>query len=76
MHFLQEYYADDRRIWNSLFEMVLRDVASAEHNGIQIRGGQGQKFWPIVIGNKGDWSYLEPCLCPDPKLFFFWEEFS
>ena len=56
---MQDLYSEDRRVWNAMFEMVSLDLASAERDGVASPQG---KFWPIVIANKGDWSYLEPHL--------------
>lgn len=67
-HPLQDMYVDDRRVWNSIFERVVQDLASAQRNGIFLGQNDGSIF-PIVIGNKGDWSYLEPWL--GQKRFFF-----
>ena len=52
---LQDLYSDDRRVWNALFEMVSLDFAAAERDGIASHQGT---FWPIILANKGDWSYL------------------
>lgn len=51
-------YKDDPRVWNALFSKVATDFASMEQNGVQL-DGQGTVF-PIILGNKGDWSYLVP----------------
>ena len=56
---VQDLYAEDRRVWNALFEVVVQDLASAQRNGIYIES-ENTTIWPIIIGNKGDWSYLEP----------------
>lgn len=53
----KEMYKDDPRIWNVLFELFVADFKDLETNGLDL-GGDGRMF-PIVIGNKGDWSYLE-----------------
>ena len=58
---LQERYSDDRRVWNALFEMVVNDFAAIQKDGVPYGTG-GSKFWPIILGNKGDWSYLVPGL--------------
>lgn len=58
---VQELYGDDRRIWNGLFELFSRDLAEVASTGINLGSQQG-KFFPIVLGNKGDWSYLDPYL--------------
>lgn len=50
-------YKDDPRIWNALFELFVADFKELETNGLNL-GDDGRMF-PIVIGNKGDWSYLE-----------------
>ena len=54
----QEMYADDQRVWNRLFEMIATDLAEAE-KGIDL-GRMHGVVYPIVLGNKGDWSYLAP----------------
>lgn len=53
----QELYHDDRRIWNALFEIAIQDLRDAERHGIYIGGSAGTIF-PIILANKGDWSYL------------------
>lgn len=53
----QDLYQDDRRIWNALFEIMTMDLAECERNGVDV-GCPDEKFWPIVLANKGDWSYL------------------
>jgi hypothetical protein len=55
----QEAYQDDTRIWNAIFELVVSDLAHCEREGVDLGGEQGTVY-PIVLGNKGDWSYLEP----------------
>lgn len=56
---VQDLYGDDRRVWNGLFELFSKDLAEATSAGIDL-GYQRGKFFPIVLGNKGDWSYLVP----------------
>ena len=51
-------YSEDRRVWNAIFEAAVRDLSEAQTNGIDI-GGEDGAFFPIVLGNKGDWSYLD-----------------
>ena len=62
----KDMYSDDRRVWNAIFEAAVRDLFEAQTNGIDI-GGEDGAFFPIVLGNKGDWSYLDtwwlPCKC-------------
>ena len=57
IHPVQEVYSQDQRVWNSIFRMVSEDLAQAEINGIRVKD---TVFWPIILGNKGDWSYLVP----------------
>lgn len=47
-------YSDDPRVWNRIFQMVSEDLAVCEA-GLQIGG---EVIFPIILGNKGDWSYL------------------
>jgi len=49
-------YKDDPRIWHAIFEMVVADFADLEEHGIDF--GSDGMMYPIIIGNKGDWSYL------------------
>jgi len=51
-------YSDDQRVWNRLFEMFAADLAEVE-KGIDLGRLHGVVY-PIVLGNKGDWSYLVP----------------
>ena len=41
--------------------MVVNDFAAVQKDGVPYGTG-GSKFWPIILGNKGDWSYLVPGL--------------
>ena len=50
-------YSKDQRIWNAIFHMVAKDLSEAETNGIRVGD---ELFYPIILGNKGDWSYLVP----------------
>lgn len=56
----QELYADDSRIWNAIFELITKDLATCQKDGVDV--GPGEKIFPIILGNKGDWSYLVTCL--------------
>ena len=58
---VQEMYAEDRRVWNCIFEIAVKDLASCERDGVDVgeSNGKSQKIYPIVLGNKGDWSYLD-----------------
>ena len=54
-------YKNDPRIWNVIMEMVCQHFAGLERTGVDLGLHNGRVF-PIVIGNKGDWSYLVPWL--------------
>ena len=54
----QDLYADDRRVWNALMELVSADFAAMQDDGICL--GRDGQVWPIVVGCKGDWSWLAP----------------
>ena len=56
---VQELYSDDMRVWNALFQLMIRDFASAQEHGIDL-GEPNGNIYPIILGNKGDWSYLVP----------------
>ena len=64
---VEELYQDDPRVWNAIFEIVIAHLSSCEKDGIDLGGQQGRLF-PIVLANKGDWSYLVPGM----KLGLFW----
>lgn len=51
-------YSEDRRVWNAMFEIVAKDLRDAQQNGVHM--DDGEVIYPIVLGNKGDWSYLVP----------------
>ncbi|CAK9002251.1 unnamed protein product [Durusdinium trenchii] len=53
----KDMYAEDRRVWNALFENAVADLATAQREGVDL-GGTAGRIFPIVLGNKGDWSYL------------------
>lgn len=55
---MQDHYKDDQRVWNALFLILVRDFAKMEHEGVDL--GANGVVYPIVLGNKGDWSYLAP----------------
>ncbi len=51
-------YQDDPRVWHAIFELVAQEFAHLETEGLDL--GSDGKLFPIIIGNKGDWSYLVP----------------
>lgn len=53
----QELYSEDRRVWNAIFEVLCKDLGECERNGVFLEG-ENDYIYPIVLGNKGDWSYL------------------
>ena len=55
---MQELYAEDPRVWNAIFEIVVADLRKCETEGIPLGGDQGRIF-PIILNTKGDWSYLD-----------------
>lgn len=55
---MQEVYAEDPRVWNAIFEIVVADLRKCETEGIPLGGDQG-RFFPIILNTKGDWSYLD-----------------
>lgn len=56
-------------MWNAIFEMVCQSFADLERDGIDLGPGNGTVF-PIVIGNKGDWSYLALWFLFTPISFY------
>lgn len=67
---VQEMYSEDRRVWNAIFEIVSQNLSHAETHGVQV-GGEAGVIWPIILGNKGDWSYL--VLWSGVRISFFLE---
>ena len=55
---MQDYYSDDRRVWNALFELMASEFEKMEKEGVDL-GSEGICY-PIVLGCKGDWSFLVP----------------
>jgi hypothetical protein len=55
-HPCQDLYKDDPRVWNGIFDKVASDFQEMEINGIELDGAG--LVYPIILGNKGDWSYL------------------
>lgn len=53
---MQEMYQDDDTVWDSLLTLVVSDLAHSAQNGIYTR--EHGLIHPILLGNKGDWSYL------------------
>ena len=54
----QDHYQDDRRIWNAMFEIAIKDLAICQKDGVYV-GGSAGRIYPICLANKGDWSYLD-----------------
>ena len=52
----QEMYQNDKRVWTAIFELVVKDFALCQRDGV--RAADGELLYPIILGNKGDWSYL------------------
>lgn len=55
----KDLYNEDRRIWNAMFEIIVADLRVCQRDGIDCGGNIG-RIYPIVLANKGDWSYLAP----------------
>ena len=53
-------YTDDDTVWDDLLALIINDFADRELHGIEL-AGQG-KFYPVLLGSKGDWSWLVPWL--------------
>ena len=51
---VQDLYSNDRRVWNRIFQVLAEDLAVCEA-GLELGG---DILYPIILGNKGDWSYL------------------
>lgn len=54
----QEMYQNDPAVYQQIMKLVVDDWKSAQDTGITLPL-QGTVY-PIVLGNKGDWSYLVP----------------
>ena len=59
----QDMYKEDPRVWNAIFERVVADFSHLEEHGLDL--GTDGKIFPIIIGNKGDWSYLVAWILKD-----------
>ena len=53
---LKDQYKDDPRVWKAILLKVASEFQTMETVGIEL-DGQGLVY-PIILGNKGDWSYL------------------
>ena len=49
-------YKDDPRVWNAIMNKVATEFQWLERYGIELSGNG--RVYPIIVGNKGDWSYL------------------
>ena len=54
----KDCYSSDPRVWNAIFDKIATDWQDMEQNGIEL-DHQG-RITPVILGNKGDWSYLVP----------------
>ena len=52
----QEMYQDDDTVWDALLTLVVSDLARGAREGIYTP--EHGLIHTVVIGNKGDWSYL------------------
>lgn len=51
-------YVDDDTVWDTLLTLIVADFAEGQQQGIALPG-EGL-LYPVILGNKGDWSYLVP----------------
>ncbi|CAJ1434263.1 unnamed protein product [Effrenium voratum] len=51
----RDLYCDDRDVWRGLHDLVTEDLANAQREGVLLGG---TRWYPIILGLKGDWSYL------------------
>ena len=56
----EEFYEDpERAAFNDIQRLIVEDWVTLEKDGFY---SGSELVWPIVLGIKGDWSYLVPCL--------------
>lgn len=55
-------YQDDPAVFDQVIDMVVDDWQRLESEGIRMPGQCEGTVYPILLGNKGDWSYLVPWL--------------
>lgn len=56
----QELYDDKPDVWDSILSLAVQDLHAVQDTGVRLENGE--RLYPVVLGNKGDWSYLAPCL--------------
>lgn len=61
-------YDDKQHIWDDVLSLGVADLSAVQLSGIELEGGG--KLYPIALGNKGDWSYLVPCLIEYLRCLF------
>jgi hypothetical protein len=62
-------YIDDDTVWDTLLTLIVADFAEGQQQGIALPG-EGL-LYPVILGNKGDWSYLVPyIITPFEHVFF------
>ena len=62
-------YQYDETVYQQIIELVVDDWKRLEDTGIELCG-QGKVF-PVVLGNKGDWSYLVSGTSSNTFFMFF-----
>ena len=55
-----------------MFEIIVADLRVCQRDGIDCGGNVGRIF-PIVLANKGDWSYLAPWCIKQVLYAHFWD---
>ena len=62
-------YIEDDTVWDTLLTLIVADFAEGQQRGIALPG-EGL-LYPVILGNKGDWSYLVPyIITPFEHVFF------
>ena len=52
-------YKDDPRVWNAIMNNIASEFQVLERDGVELE--RNGRVYPIILGNKGDWSYLVTC---------------
>ena len=54
---IKEDYRDDSTVMDELITVVVQSLDKASREGVLLTSGE--RVYPIPIGNKGDWPYLD-----------------
>ena len=64
----EDMYKDDIRVWNAIMKIIASEFQVLERDGIDL--GRNGTVYPVILGMKGDWSFLATWMTLATSIYF------